>query len=336
MAAMPPMEVEVIVARAESITRTAEAPGRMEAVRTAEVRARVEGILEKRRFSEGSEVHAGDTLFQIDPRSLEADVATARAAVARAEAQALVSSQNLQRKKSLIDSNAVSRQEVDQAVAAKAQAEAELESSRASLRRAEILLSYATVTAPISGRIGRARVTEGALVGKGEPTHLATIEQYDPIRVAFSQPSADFLQLRESMRQGKAKASAAPVQLRLEDGKPYPHPGKLLFNDLAVDPATGTVGMRAEFPNPKRDLLPGQFVTVVLPLAQTSAVISVPQRSVLASAQGQSVLVVGADGSVQPRPVQTGGMAGDHWIIQEGLQGGEQVIVTACRRCGRE
>jgi membrane fusion protein (multidrug efflux system) len=200
------------------------------------------------------------------------------------------------------------------------------------LSKTEIDLSYASVTAPISGRIGRALVTEGALVGKGEATPLANIEQYEPIWVNFSQSSAEFLNLRENLRSGKAKASQAPLKLVLENGREYAHPGKLLFNDLAIDPATGSVGLRAEFPNPERSLLPGQFVTVRLPVAQAENVIVVPQRAVQASPQGQAVMLVGADGKVMPQPVKTGGLSGADWIIAEGLKGGERVIVNGIQK----
>jgi membrane fusion protein (multidrug efflux system) len=188
------------------------------------------------------------------------------------------------------------------------------------------------ISAPIAGRIGRALVTEGALVGSGQATPLATIDQYNPIWLNISQSSADFINLRNSIRQGTAVASKAPVTLILENGQVYKQPGKLLFNDLAVDPGTGSVGLRAEFPNPGRDLLPGQFVTVRLPVAQVDNVIIVPQRAVQSSSAGQAVLVVGPDGKVVPQPVKTGGLSGDNWIITEGLQGGEQVIVDGVQK----
>lgn len=332
MGGMPPPEVEVITAQPHTVSRTVETPGRLEAVRTAEVRAQVEGILEKRAFREGSEVQKGEPLFLIDPRTLEANAAAAKASLAKAEAQALIAGQNLERKKALIGSNAVSRQDYEQAIAAKTQSDAEVEAARAALKRAGIDLAHATVSAPIGGRIGRALVTEGALVGKGEATHLATIEQYDPIRVAFSQSSADFLKLRDAISTGTAKASRAPLRLLLEDGREYAQPGRILFNDLAVDPATGTVGMRAEFPNPKRELLPGQFVTVRLPVSQAADVITVPQRSIVAGPQGQMVMVVDKEGKVAPVPVTTAGLSGSDWIVGTGLQGGEQVIVNGIQK----
>jgi membrane fusion protein (multidrug efflux system) len=332
MGGMPPPEVEVVTVAPKSVPRTVEAPGRLQAVRTAEVRARVEGVVERRMYVEGSEVKAGTVLFRIDGRTLAANLASARANLAKAQAQALIAGQNQERMQALAGSKAISRQDLDQAVAAKAQADADIAATRAAITRAEIDLSYASVTAPISGRIGRALVSEGALVGKGEATPLANIEQYDPIWVNFSQASADFQNLRDAQRQGKSTASHAPVKLVLDNGREYPLPGKLLFNDLVVDPNTGSVGMRAEFPNPDRALLPGQFVTVRLPVAQAENTIVVPQRAVQVSPQGQAVLLVGGDGKVQAQPVKTGGLSGGDWIISEGLKGGETVIVNGVQK----
>ena len=329
---MPPAEVEVVTVGPKTVSQTVEVPGRLTAVRVAQVRARVEGILEKREYTEGSEVKAGQVLFRIDPRTLAANAESAKATLARAKASAVIAAQNLERMQALKDTKAISKQEYDQTVAAKAQTDADVAAAQAALTQAEINLSYTTVTAPISGRIGRALVTEGALVGKGEATHLATIEQYDPIWVDFSQSSAEFIHLREAMKNGKTKASKAPVKLLLETGREYAQPGKLLFNDLAVDPTTGSVGLRAEFPNSGRELLPGQFVTVRLPVAQAENVIVVPQKAVQVSPQGQMVMVVTPEGTVAPVPVKTGGLSGNDWIIAEGLKGGEQVIVNGLQK----
>lgn len=329
---MPPPEVEVVTVAAQTVPQTIEVPGRLTAVRVAQVRARVEGILEKRDYTEGSEVKVGQVLFRIDRRTLAANEESAKATLARAKATALIAGQNLERLQALKDTKAIAKQEYDQAVAAKAQADADVAAAQAALAQAEINLSYATVTAPISGRIGRALVTEGALVGRGEATQLATIEQYDPIWVDFSQSSADFLRLRDAVKSGKAKAAKAPVKLVLGTGREYAQPGRLLFNDLAVDPTTGSVGLRAEFANPGRELLPGQFVTVRLPVAEAENVIVVPQKAVVSSAQGQVVMLMGPQGKVVPQPVQTGGLSGDNWIISKGLQGGEQVIVSGLQK----
>lgn len=324
---MPPPEVVVHEVRATTLARSVEIPGRMEAVRSAEVRARVEGILEQRLYTEGSEVKAGTPLFRIDPRTLAASLAAAKANLAKAEAQAQIAEQTLARNRALFESKMVSQQLIDQSLAVKAEKEAEVGGARATLTAAEIDLAHATVIAPIAGRVGRALVTEGALVGKNEATHLATIEQYDPIRVAFSQSSTEFMPLRDTLRAG-----AARLRLILDDGQEYPHPGRVLFNDLAVDPATGTVGVRAEFPNPERRLLPGQYVRVRLPLSRADAVFLVPQRSVQVGPQGQTVLSVGADGTVAPLAVKTGGLHGDAWIILSGLKGGERIIVDGVQK----
>lgn len=325
---MPPPEVEVVTVSPGTVPQTMEVPGRLTPVRVAQVRARVEGILERRQYNEGSDVKAGQTLFQIDRRTLAANQEAARATLARAQATALIAGQNLERLQTLKDTQAIAKQEYDQAVAAKAQADADAAAARAALTQADINLGYATVTAPISGRIGRALVTEGALVGRGEATHLATIEQYDPIWVDFAQSSAEFIRLREAVKSGSAKATQARVTLILENGQEYARTGKLLFNDLSVDPTTGSVGLRAEFANPGRDLLPGQFVNVRLAVAEAENVIVVPQKAVQVSPQGQIVLLVTPEGVVAPQSVKTGSLSGNNWIIEEGLQGGEQVIVN--------
>ncbi len=325
---MPPAEVEVITVASRDVPRTVEIPGRLQAVRTAQVRARVEGVIERRLFVEGSEVRAGQPLFRIDPRTLQANLASAEASLAKAQADAGMARITVERYKPLLPAKAISQQEFDLATAKLKLAEAEIASAEASRARARIDLENTQVPAPISGRIGRALVTEGALVSKGEATPLATIEQYDPIWVNFSQSSADFLRLRGS----QARAARLPVKLILEDGREYGQPGQLLFQDLAVDPSTGSVGLRAEFPNPQRDLLPGQFVTVRLPVTQATASITVPQRAVQASQQGQIVMIVTPDGKLAPQPVKTGGLTGGDWIISEGLKGGEQVVVNGLQK----
>lgn len=317
--AMPPAEVDVIVVAPGSATITQELPGRLQAFRTAQVRARVEGIVEKRLFTEGTDVKEGATLFRIDPRNYQAafDAARADLAVARL---------TLERYLPLLEIKAVSQQEADLA-------EARVKQAEAAVTRSRIDLDNAAVPAPISGRIGRALVTEGALVGKGEATPLAVIEQIDPIYANFTQPGADLLRLRQAVKAGKLKeAERARVELILEDGSVYPRPGKLLFSDLAVDPATGSVSLRALFPNPGHELLPGAFVRIRFPEAVADGAIHLPQRAVQAGPQGQFVMVVDAEGKAAPRPVKTGGMSGSDFIIAEGLKGGEQVIVNGLQK----
>lgn len=318
-AGMPPPEVDVITVAPGSATLTQDLPGRIQAYRTAQVRARVEGIIEKRLFQEGSDVKAGTSLFQIDAR-------TYRAAAEAAQADLAIARQTVERYKPLLEIKAVSQQEFDLA-------SAKLKQADAALIRANEDLENASVPAAISGRIGRAMVTEGALVGKGDATLLATIEQLDPIYANFTQSGADLLRLRHAVSSGKLKrADSVKVELLLEDGSIYPHSGKIFFTDMAVDPSTGAVSLRAEFPNPKRDLLPGMFVRIRFPEAIAENAIRIPQRAVQAGPQGQFVTVVGADGKATPLPVKTGGMASADFIIAEGLKGGEQVIVNGLQK----
>lgn len=316
---MPPPEVEVIQVSRGSATLTPELPGRVDAIRTAQVRARVEGIVEKRLFTEGSDVRAGQPLFQLDNRTYRT---TAQAAIADVEVKRL----NFARIESLLPIKAVSQQEADLASAALKQAEAQL-------ARARLDLENTTVPAPISGRIGRAQVTEGALVGRGEATLLATIEQLDRVNVLFTQPNADVLRLKSALAAGRMTASdSSNVELILENGQPYPHKGRLLFSDMSVDPSTGAITLKAEFPNPERLLLPGTFVRVRLAQAVAQDVITVPQSTVLSGPQGQYVLLVGPDNKAMPRPVKVGAMAGKQFIIEDGLAGGESLIVAGVQK----
>lgn len=312
--APPPPEVAVLTVGYGDAVLTRDLPGRLQAWRTAQVRARVEGIVEKRLFTEGSDVREGTLLYEIDPRTYRtafdaasADVDTARLLV--------------DRYRPLLDIKAVSQQEFDTAVARLKQAEA-------ALARARLDLENTRVPAPISGRIGRSLVTEGALVGRGEATPLATIEQIDPLYANFTQSGAELAALREAVNSGRWKAAdRAQVELVLENGSVYPLPGKLLFSDLAVDPATGAVSLRAQFPNPKRELLPGMFVRIRFPQATAERVVRVPQRAVQMTVSGPNVLVVDSEGKVGVRQIKTGGMSGNAWIVTDGLKEGEQVIV---------
>lgn len=318
----PPAEVDTVTVVAGSATITQDLPGRLLAYRTAQVRARVEGVIEQRLFVEGSDIAAGMPLFRIDARSFQAQAAAAEADLAAARAVA-------ERYKPLLESRAVSQQEFDAAQAKGKQAEA-------ALTKAQLDLENAVPPAPISGRIGRALVTEGALVGKGEATHLATIEQINPIRVEFTQTYSDLLRLQQAVKAGKQKRApvngGAQVELLLEDGSLYPEKGRVQFADLAVDPNSGAVVLRAEFPNPRRELLPGTFVRVRFPQAQLDNALRVPQRAVLSSPQGQSVLLVGEGDKVTPRPIRTGAMSGADFIVTDGLQGGERVIVNGLQK----
>lgn len=334
-AAMPPPEVSVVTITPKEITLTADLPGRLQATRSAQVRARVEGIVLQRVFNEGSDVKAGALLFQIDPAPLKANVEAAQAALARAEADAYQTRAKAERYQPLLATNAVSKQEYDEAVARAKQTQADIASAKAALLKAKLDLDYANVTAPISGHIGRAQVTEGALVGKGEATPLATVEQIDPIYVNFTQSSVDFGRIKRAIDSGRLKGAngqKASMKLLLEDGSEYPEAGKLLFSDLAVDPGTGEVSLRAKFPNPAHNLLPGMFVRVRYEQAVADNAITVPQRSVIRNPQGAIVMLVGADGKVAAQPVKLGQAQGDQWIVTEGLKGGEQVIVEGLQK----
>ncbi len=318
-AAPPPPEVDVVTATPGSGVLTQDLPGRLQAYRTAEVRARVEGIVEKRLFTEGSEVKEGDALYQIYSANYQTAFDAAQSELANAR-------QTLTRYQSLLESKAVSQQGYDLV-------EAKVKQADAVFSKAQEDLKNTRVPAPIAGRIGRSKVSEGALVGRSEATHLATIEQIDPLYANFNQSGADLLRLKQAIKAGKLKRSRSTrVELVLEDGSIYPQPGELLFADLAVDPGTGSVSLRAVFPNPQRELLPGMFVSVRLPQADVDNTIRLPQRAIQATPQGQMVMVVDAQGKVTPRPVKTGSMAGSDFIITEGLQGGERVIVNGLQK----
>ena len=316
---MPPAEVGVMQVGRGSATLTPELPGRVTAVRSAQVRARVDGIVEKRLFIEGSDVKEGQPLFKLDDR-------TYRTAAQAAEADVEVKKLNLSRVESLLPIKAVSQQEVDAARAA-------LKLSEAQLARAKLDLENTTVPAPLSGHIGRALVTEGALVGHGDATLLTTIDQLDPVYVLFTQPNAEVLRLKSALASGKLKASdSRSVELILENGQHYPHEGRLLFSDMSVDPSTGAITLKAKFPNPERLLLPGTFVRVRMAQAVASDVITVPQSAVQSGAQGQFVLLVGPENKVMPRPVKVGEMAGNQFVIEDGLAGGENMIVDGVQK----
>ncbi|MEC8810109.1 efflux RND transporter periplasmic adaptor subunit [Ketobacter sp.] len=329
---VPPQEVLVEVVTPRHLVLKTTLPGRVQALRTAEVRARVEGIIQERRFTEGTEVEAGQLLFQIDPSTLQADYDAAKAHLARAEADLTQATLKQKRFANLLKRKAVSQQDYDEAFAIAKQAEADVAAAKADLARARIDLEYASVRAPITGRIGRALVTEGALVGKSEATHLATVEQLDPIYVNFTQSSNELLRLRRG-GDGEDLAVADPkVTLLLEDGSEYKHPGKLLFSEMAVDPGTGEILLRAELPNPDRMLLPGMFVRVSLDQAEYKQALTVSQQALIRSAQGDMVMSVLPDGKVVPLPVKTDRAQGDRWIIKSGLQGGEQIIIEGLQK----
>lgn len=334
-AGMPPPEVGVVTVTPGDVGLETELPGRLEAGRVAQVRARAAGILLRRLFREGSDVRAGQVLYQIDPAPYAAAQASAQASLAKSEANLAQATSLAQRYAPLVAANAVSKQDYANAVAAQKQAEADVAAARAAVRTAQINLGYASVTAPISGRIGRSLVTEGALVGQGEATQLATIQQIDPLYVNFTQSSTEVLNLRRALEQGRLKRAGpqgAEVRIVLEDGTLYAQPGRLLFADLTVDPATGQVMLRAEVPNPKALLLPGMYVRVRIEQARAANAVLLPQQAVTRSPDGDSVMVVDAKGMASPRQVKVGGAQGNDWVVLSGLQPGEKVIVDGFQK----
>ncbi len=333
---MPPAEVGVVTVTPRDVGLITELPGRLEASRVAQVRARAAGILQKRLFVEGSDVKVGQSLFEIDASPYQSAFASAQGSLAKAEANLMQASAQAERYKPLAEAKAISQQEFVNAQAASKQAEADVAIGKAAVQTARINLNYAAVTAPISGRIGRSLVTEGALVGQGEATPLAVIQQIDPMYVNFTQSAGDVMKLRQAMADGKLKrasgSNAASVRVLLEDGSEYARPGKLLFSDLTVDATTGQITLRAEVPNPGGALLPGLYVRVRLEQAQASNAITLPQQAVTRSPQGDSVMVVGTDGKVKPRPVKVGGQQRGQWVILDGLKAGEQVMVDGFQK----
>lgn len=327
----PPSAVSIETVHAQPLAISTELNGRILAPRTAEVRARVAGVVLKRVYREGSDVKQGDVLFRIDPAPFKADVDSARAILAKAEATRYQARLQDDRYRELITINAVSRQDHDNARAALMQADAAVAEAKAALERAQLNLGYATVTAPISGRIGRALVTEGALVGQNETTPLATIQQLDPIHADVTQSTRELNALRRALRSGELQqvgqnqASATLIQ---DDGTPYPLPGKLLFSDISVDQSTGQITLRSEFPNPDLDLLPGSFIRLRLEQAVKQQAISVPQRAILRDSAGNPrVLLVDAQQRIVERTLVLGAAQNDRWIVIQGLSPGDQVVV---------
>ena len=333
--APPPAEVGVVTVKTGDVGLVTELPGRLEASRVAQVRARAAGIVQKRLFVEGSTVRAGQSLFQIDASPYQATLASAQATVAKAEANLMQASAQAERFKPLIEAKAISQQEFVNAQASQKLAEADVAVTRAAVQTARINIGYAAITAPISGRIGRALVTEGALVGQGEATPMAVIQQTDPVYVNFTQSASEVMKLRSALESGQLKragAQAASVRVLLEDGTEYAKAGKLLFSDLTVDATSGQITLRAEVPNPEGTLLPGLFVRVRLEQAQVSNAITLPQQAVTRSPQGDSVMVVSADGKVAPRTVKVGSQQRGQWVILDGLQNGDQVMVDGFQK----
>jgi len=328
-----PPEVGVITVATRVVTVTVELPGRVSSPRVAEVRARAAGILLKREFTEGADVKAGEVLFRIDPAPMQAALRSAEANVARVEATRRAAQVKVDRFDNLRESNIISQQSYDDAIAARDQGVAEVAAANAALMTAKLNLDYTVVTAPISGRIGRALMTEGALVGEDEATPLAIIQQLDPVHVDLSRPSAELLRQQNDLASGRLRAVGdAPVVLLAADGRPLPQPGTLVFTDAQVDRTTDGVTVRAEVPNPGLLLLPGMYLRARLTIGEAPEAIVVPQQSVTRRPEGATLLVVGDDGKVSERGVRVDGSHGNGYVIGDGLKVGERVVVDGLQK----
>ncbi len=329
--APPPAQVAVLTLKAQPVSILTELPGRTVAYRIAEVRPQVNGVVLKRLFVEGSQVKAGQQLYQIDPAPFQASLQSAQASLARAEATATSTRLLAQRYKPLAEARAVSRQDYDNAVASQDQAAADVASAKASVETARINLAYTKVLAPISGRTGRSSVTEGALVAANQTAALLVIQQLDPIYVDVTQASTVLLRLQRELAAGKLKKvgdSQAETKLLLEDGTPYAERGKLQFSEVTVDPGTGSITLRAVFPNPQNTLLPGMFVREQLEEGVDENGILVPQRAVAHDPKGQAtVTLVDADNKAVVRTIKTNRALGDQWLVSEGVAAGDKVII---------
>ncbi|WP_342640384.1 efflux RND transporter periplasmic adaptor subunit [Rhodoligotrophos ferricapiens] len=332
----PPQPVSVVTVRPERLPIVNELPGRIAPLRVAEVRPRVSGIVIERVFEQGSEVKEGDVLYRIDPEPFRVRVASAEAALKRAEAGRLQAQQTAERIEQLRKQRVVSTQQQDDAVAALAQAQADVASAKAQLDAARLDLQYADVRAPISGRIGRALITEGALVSASGAEPLATIRQLDPVYADFNQSVNDLLALRRSTASGslsEPNEGEATVKLIFDDGTPYKYSGKVLFSEATVDETTGQVLLRGEFPNPDGELLPGMYVRVQVEQGVEPNAIAVPQQAVQRDTSGHAqVYVVGEDSIPQLRTVKAGRTLGDRWVINAGLKPGERVVVEGFQK----
>jgi len=336
--AMPPQEVGIVTLTAQRAEIVTELPGRTAALRVAEVRPQVNGIILKRLFTEGSEVKEGQQLYQIDPATYQAALESAQAALARAEATQQVAKLLSDRRQKLVNSRVISAQDYDDANASYQQAVADVASARAALKSAQINLDYTKVLSPIAGRIGRSMVTEGALVTSGQATPLSTVQQIDPIYVDVTQSSAQLLRLQRELANGQLKNAGdqvATARLILEDGTPYSEPGKLQFSEVSVDQGTGSVTLRAVFPNPNRQLLPGMFVRALITGGINDHAILIPQKGVTRNPRGEPVaMVVGEGNRVEVRVLKTDRVINDQWLVTEGLKEGDRVILEGLQKIG--
>lgn len=332
---MPPTQVGVVTTKAEDLPITNELPGRIAPTRLAEVRPRVSGIVIQRVFEQGSRVNEGDVLYRIDPAPFQVQVDSAEATLRRAQAVQLQARQTADRQEQLRKSNVSTAQQYDEAIAALAQADADVAAAQAGLASAKLNLQYSNVTAPITGRIGRALITEGALVSANGSENLATIQQLDPVYADFTQSANELLNLKRTFGAlgDGAGEKEVPVKLLLDDGSPYPHPGRLLFSEAAVDETTGQITLRGEFPNPDNDLLPGMYVRVVIQQGVAKNVVAIPEQAIQRDTAGNAqVYVVKEDKTAEIRQVTTGRAYGPRIMVSKGLKTGEQVVVEGFQK----
>ncbi len=336
MGAMPPPQVGVITVEPRALAITNDLPGRINPVQIAQVNARVDGVVLKREFEQGADVKAGQVLYEIDPAPYQASLDSAKASVAQAQANETQTELLAERYKPLIGINAVSQQNYDNAVSAAAQAKASVAAAQAAEKTAEINLGYCTVTAPIAGRIGPALVTEGALVSASAATEMAVIQQMDPVYFDFTEASAEALKLRQELEDGqltKVADGEANVTLTLPDGTPYSQGGKLLFSDITVNPSSGMITLRAEFPNPEGLLLPGMFAVGRVAQAISPKALLVPQPAVVIAPDGTaSVMLVTPANQLATQPIQIGGAVGSDWMVNSGLKAGDVVVVDGIQK----
>ncbi|ECM3060585.1 TPA_asm: multidrug efflux RND transporter periplasmic adaptor subunit AcrA [Salmonella enterica subsp. enterica serovar Typhimurium] len=328
-------EVGVVTLKTEPLQITTELPGRTVAYRIAEVRPQVSGIILKRNFVEGSDIEAGVSLYQIDPATYQATYDSAKGDLAKAQAAANIAELTVKRYQKLLGTQYISKQEYDQALADAQQATAAVVAAKAAVETARINLAYTKVTSPISGRIGKSSVTEGALVQNGQASALATVQQLDPIYVDVTQSSNDFLRLKQELANGSLKQEngKAKVDLVTSDGIKFPQSGTLEFSDVTVDQTTGSITLRAIFPNPDHTLLPGMFVRARLQEGTKPTALLVPQQGITRTPRGDAtVLVVGADNKVETRQIVASQAIGDKWLVTDGLKAGDRVVVSGLQK----
>jgi membrane fusion protein (multidrug efflux system) len=329
-----PVPVTVVTLVPQTVTLTRELPGRVVPSLVAEVRPQVNGIVARRLFTEGSLVEAGQPLYQIEDATYRADSETAAAGLARAEASLLTAQLNAPRTVELLKIGAISKQDAERAAAVLRQAEADVQAARAAVARAAVVLGYARITAPISGRIGKSSVTQGALVTANQDAALAIVQQLDPVYVDVTQSSVELLELRRALAAGRLQgARNLPVRILLEDGSPHEHEGELAFSDVTVDPSTGSFSLRVIVPNPRHMLLPGMYVRAVVGDGERENALLAPQQGVTRDPKGHTTaMVVSKEGKAEMRTITVSRTVGDRWLVEEGLAAGDRIIVEGLQK----